>query len=111
MNNMNFSAKITNVLSSLNWATADEEYVPILPPSEISEPSVKSERQKSRLNKRKALTEHLHSTRQELFDGEFDGCECLPSNNELSSEICVILGLYLQRNTTHIPSLKNMLVI
>ncbi|XP_006454143.1 hypothetical protein AGABI2DRAFT_147510 [Agaricus bisporus var. bisporus H97] len=73
MNNMNFSAKITNVLSSLNWATADEEYAPILPPSEVSEPSVKSERQKSRLNKRKALTEHLHSTRQELFDGEFDG--------------------------------------
>lgn len=73
MSNMNFSAEITNILSSLNWATADESYTPILPPSEVSAQDVKSERQKSRLNKRKAMTNHLYSTRQELFDGEFDG--------------------------------------
>jgi hypothetical protein len=108
MNNMNFSSEITNVLSSLNWATADEDYTPILPSSEVSEQSVKSERQKSRLNKRKAMTEHLYSTRQELFDGEFDGCECFLSN-ESFSDFRAVLGLYLQRNMTRIPSLKNTL--
>ncbi|KAF9454191.1 Gcd10p-domain-containing protein [Macrolepiota fuliginosa MF-IS2] len=73
MTNMNFSSEVTHIMSSLNWATADESYAPILPSSEVATQDVKSERQKSRLNKRKAMTNHLHSTRQELFDGEFDG--------------------------------------
>lgn len=103
---MNFSSGTTNILSSLNWATADEDYTPILPPSEVSEQGVKSERQKSRLNKRKVITEHLNSTRQELFDGDFDGYECPPST-ESSPDHRPILGLYSRRNTTRIPSLKN----
>ncbi|KXN88849.1 tRNA (adenine(58)-N(1))-methyltransferase non-catalytic subunit TRM6 [Leucoagaricus sp. SymC.cos] len=73
MTNMNFSLEATSILSSLNWATADEEYTPILPPSEIVTTDIKSERQKSRLGKRKAMTNQLFSTRRELFDGEFDG--------------------------------------
>jgi tRNA (adenine-N(1)-)-methyltransferase non-catalytic subunit len=77
MTNMNFSPDTTSILSSLNWATADEEYTPILPPSEVTTTDGKSERQKSRLSKRKAMTNHLYSTRQELFDGEFDGYDLL----------------------------------
>lgn len=73
MTNMNFSPETISILSSLNWATADEEYTPILPPTEVETTDAKSERQKSRLNKRKAMTNHLFSTRKELFDGEFDG--------------------------------------
>ncbi|KAJ3564543.1 hypothetical protein NP233_g8225 [Leucocoprinus birnbaumii] len=73
MTNMNFSPETTSILSSLNWATADEDYTPILPPTELDTTDSKSERQKSRLNKRKAVTNQLYSTRRELFDGEFHG--------------------------------------
>ncbi|KAG5647727.1 hypothetical protein DXG03_008450 [Asterophora parasitica] len=71
--NMNFKPHVTsNVLVSLNWATAEEDYTPIIPPSDIPEDQIRSERQKSRLNKRKAVTDLLSNTRDELFYGEFD---------------------------------------
>ncbi|KIM47530.1 hypothetical protein M413DRAFT_439198 [Hebeloma cylindrosporum] len=70
---MNFPSSITNVLISLNWATAEEDYTSVLPPSDLPQDQVKSERQKHRLNKRKAISDLLSNTREELFAGEFDG--------------------------------------
>ncbi|PPQ69782.1 hypothetical protein CVT26_014170 [Gymnopilus dilepis] len=72
LDQMNFDPSVKDVLKSLNWATAEEDYVPILPPSEAPEGQVKSERQKHRLNKRKAISDLLSNTREELFSGEFD---------------------------------------
>ncbi|KJA28350.1 hypothetical protein HYPSUDRAFT_33713 [Hypholoma sublateritium FD-334 SS-4] len=73
LSQMNFPASIANVLISLNWATAEEDYIPILPPSNIPSEQLKSDRQKHRLNKRKAVEDLLNNTRDELFAGEFDG--------------------------------------
>jgi len=71
--NMNFKPHITaGILVSLNWATSEEDYTPIIPPSNVPPDQIRSERQKSRLNKRKAVTDLLTSTREELFSGEFD---------------------------------------
>ena len=90
MNNMNFNPNFVNgVLLSLNWATADEDYVPskcslhmfeihsntelvVVPPSELPSDEIKSDRQKSRLRKRKGINDALNNTRDELFAGEFD---------------------------------------
>jgi tRNA (adenine-N(1)-)-methyltransferase non-catalytic subunit len=89
MVNMNFKPSIVSgVLASLNWAAAEEDYTPckslhisgihcidiwsVIPPSDIPAEQVRSERQKSRLNKRKAVSDLLASTRDELFAGEFD---------------------------------------
>ncbi|EJD03817.1 Gcd10p-domain-containing protein [Fomitiporia mediterranea MF3/22] len=91
MTHMNFDEDMVNsTLSSLNWATADEEYKPsrcddiapseieshastVVPPSEPETGVYRSERQKSRLNKRKKVVGNLYNTRNELFSGEFDG--------------------------------------
>ncbi|KAG5638385.1 hypothetical protein H0H81_000281 [Sphagnurus paluster] len=82
--NMNFKPHVTsNVLVSLNWATSEEEYTPIIPPSDIPKEQIRSERQKSRLNKRKAVTDLLANTREELFNGEFDS---LPPSLIVASE-------------------------
>ncbi|KAG6889975.1 hypothetical protein C0995_012935 [Termitomyces sp. Mi166 len=71
--NMNFRPYlVSGVLVSLNWATSEEGYVPIIPPSDIPQDQIRSERQKSRLNKRKAVTNLVTNTREELFNGEFD---------------------------------------
>ncbi|GLB35838.1 putative eukaryotic translation initiation factor 3 62 kDa subunit [Lyophyllum shimeji] len=71
--NMNFKPHVTSgVLVSLNWATSEEDYIPIIPPSDVPPDQIRSERQKSRLNKRKAVTDLLTRTRDELFSGEFD---------------------------------------
>ncbi|KAJ7597462.1 Gcd10p family-domain-containing protein [Mycena floridula] len=70
---MNFDKeRVKSTLSSLNWATSEEDYTPILPPSEIPSDQIRSERQKARLKKRKGTTDALTSTREELFAGEFD---------------------------------------
>lgn len=81
---------VTKVLSSLNWATADEDYMPsmqprsfklctspypiptVLPPTEPESGDFQSERQKRRLNKRKGVIESLYSTREDLFTGGFE---------------------------------------
>ncbi|KAI0322994.1 Gcd10p-domain-containing protein [Amylostereum chailletii] len=57
---------VTPVLTSLNWATADEEYTP----TEAKEEPEKSEKHKVRLNKRKAVSDLLANTREELFAGD-----------------------------------------
>ncbi|KAL5535659.1 MYO1_1 [Sanghuangporus sanghuang] len=73
MSHMNFDEDVVNkILSSLNWATADEDHTPIVPPFEPESGVYRSERQKSRYNKRKKVVGNLFSTRDELFAGEFD---------------------------------------
>ncbi|KAF9567796.1 Gcd10p-domain-containing protein [Agrocybe pediades] len=69
---MNFDHSVTEVLASLNWATAEEDYVPILASNDTPQDQAKSERQKNRLNKRKTISDLLQNTRDELFSGEFD---------------------------------------
>ena len=87
---LNFDEELVNsVISSLNWATVDEDYTPskcrspsmlpsfvtlhvVLPPMEPSSGEFRSERQKQRLNKRKMATDGLFNTRTELFSGEFE---------------------------------------
>ncbi|KAJ7751187.1 Gcd10p family-domain-containing protein [Mycena maculata] len=73
MVNMNFKSEtVTPVLSSLNWATAQRDHTPLVPPVDVPSDQIKSERQKSRLNKRKAATDLLNGTREDLFAGEFE---------------------------------------
>jgi tRNA (adenine-N(1)-)-methyltransferase non-catalytic subunit len=89
MANMNFNpSNVSAVLASLNWASSEEDYKPctflqpfaicrvhlwsVVPPSDLPADQIKSERQKSRLNKRKAVSDLLTNTRDELFAGEFD---------------------------------------
>ncbi|KIP11118.1 hypothetical protein PHLGIDRAFT_64283 [Phlebiopsis gigantea 11061_1 CR5-6] len=70
---MNFTRETTAVMSSLNWATADEEYTPIIASHEPPTGTFKSEGQKTRLGKRKVASDVLMHNRDELFAGEFDG--------------------------------------
>ncbi|KAJ3549898.1 hypothetical protein NM688_g5131 [Phlebia brevispora] len=70
---MNFTKEYSSVMTTLNWATADEEYTPIVASSEPPTGTYKSEGQKNRLNKRKLATDVLMQNREELFAGEFDG--------------------------------------
>jgi len=74
MTQMNFpKALITDVLSSLNWATADETHTPLVLSPEPASGSYGSEKHKSRLSKRKLASDTLSNMREELFSGEFDG--------------------------------------
>jgi tRNA (adenine58-N1)-methyltransferase non-catalytic subunit len=42
-------------------------------PTDVPSDEIKSERQKSRLRKRKLVSDALNRTREELFAGEFEG--------------------------------------
>jgi len=44
----------------------------VLPPTDVPPEELKSDRQKYRLGKRKAVSDLLNSTREDLFSGEFD---------------------------------------
>lgn len=44
----------------------------MIPPVDVPSEQIKSDRQQSRINKRKAVTDQLNATREELFAGEFD---------------------------------------
>lgn len=69
---MNFRKDIvTNVHSSLNWATAQEDYTPAVAQESSSEVG-KSERHRIRLDKRKNAADTLLNAREELFAGEYD---------------------------------------
>jgi tRNA (adenine-N(1)-)-methyltransferase non-catalytic subunit len=86
---MNFRADIVSVLSSLNWATAKEDYKPgrifltssccfsysaiVMASSDVPQDQIKSEKHRTRLNKRKMVSDQLTNIREELFAGEFDG--------------------------------------
>ncbi|KAH9932031.1 Gcd10p-domain-containing protein [Epithele typhae] len=69
---MNFRKEMTAIMSSLNWATADEEYTPVFASSEPPSGKFKSDGQRTRLTKRKITADALVSTREELFAGEFE---------------------------------------
>ncbi|KII94259.1 hypothetical protein PLICRDRAFT_36512 [Plicaturopsis crispa FD-325 SS-3] len=71
MTHMNFPLSATAIHSSLNWATVKEEYTPLLDISDLPT-EIRSERQRARLNKRKAAFDSLNNIRDELFGGEFD---------------------------------------
>lgn len=74
LNLMNYDKKaLASVLSTLNWATAQEDHVPIHAPLDPTPGCVYSERQRVRLDKRKAVSDAVMKTRSELFTGGFDG--------------------------------------
>ncbi|OJA19138.1 hypothetical protein AZE42_02144 [Rhizopogon vesiculosus] len=69
---MNFRKDVvTKIHSSLNWATAQEDYTPALP-QELSSEAGKSDRHRIRLDKRKIAADTLTNAREELFAGEYD---------------------------------------
>jgi tRNA (adenine-N(1)-)-methyltransferase non-catalytic subunit len=69
---MNFRKDVvTKIHSSLNWATAQEDYAPALTQESSSEVG-KSERHRIRLDKRKNAADTLLNAREELFAGEYD---------------------------------------
>ncbi|KAI0652487.1 Gcd10p-domain-containing protein [Trametes meyenii] len=71
---MNFRREVVSpIMVSLNWATADEEYSPIVASTDPPAGKFKSDGQRARLNKRKLASDALMQTREELFSGEFDG--------------------------------------
>jgi len=73
MTQMNFSKELTDVLSSLNWATADEAHTPLVLSAEPASGSYGSEKHKTRLLKRKTTSDALFCVREELFSGDFEG--------------------------------------
>ncbi|KAI0304743.1 Gcd10p-domain-containing protein [Russula brevipes] len=74
MTQMNFPKELSaDVLSSLNWATVDETYTPIVLSAEPASGSYGSEKHKTRLSKRKTASDSLSGVREELFSGEFEG--------------------------------------
>ncbi|KAF8481320.1 Gcd10p-domain-containing protein, partial [Russula ochroleuca] len=74
MTQMNFPKELTaDVLTSLNWATADETYTPLVLSAEPESGSYGSEKHKARLLKRKTASDALFNLREELFSGEFEG--------------------------------------
>ncbi|KAF9225523.1 Gcd10p-domain-containing protein [Gyrodon lividus] len=91
---MNYEKEIlTRVLSTLNWATAQEDYTPLLAPLDPPSGRIRSERQRLRLDKRKSASDMLMNTRQELFAGEFDGL--LVASEYEPFEIVEMLSPYL----------------
>jgi len=108
---MNYEKEtLTSVLSTLNWATAQEDYTPgkcllsaitanyhyisiVVAPLEPTSGRIRSERQRQRLDKRKLTSDTLLNTRQELFSGEFDGL--LIASDYDPFEIVEMLSPYL----------------
>jgi tRNA (adenine-N(1)-)-methyltransferase non-catalytic subunit len=68
---------VNPVLKTLHWASTDKDWTPTLQLEETDEltPTGKmaNDRDKQRFRKRKAQFLDLERTRQELFDGDFDG--------------------------------------
>ncbi|KAG6380931.1 Gcd10p-domain-containing protein [Boletus reticuloceps] len=84
---------LTSVLSTLNWATAQDDYTPVMAPLEPTSGRIRSERQRLRLDKRRLTSDALMNTRQELFSGEFDGL--LVASDYDPFEIVEMLSPYL----------------
>lgn len=74
---MNFEPEVNSsaILSTINWAAADEDYTPLTStlPTEPAGGEFHSDKEKSKLRKRKASASFLSNLREELFSGEFDG--------------------------------------
>ncbi|KAI0004192.1 Gcd10p-domain-containing protein [Russula compacta] len=85
MTQMNFPKELTaDVLSSLNWATADETYTPLVLSAEPASGSYGSEKHKARLSRRKTALDALLTVREELFSGDFEGLFVASVYNPLS---------------------------
>ncbi|KAL0951615.1 hypothetical protein HGRIS_008296 [Hohenbuehelia grisea] len=94
MTHMNFKTEmVKSVLDSLNWATAQEDYEPVFAPHDLPADQIKSDKQKSRLNKRKAVSDALMAVREDLFAGEFDAL--LIASEYDPNSIIEALGKYL----------------
>ncbi|KAL4267922.1 tRNA (adenine(58)-N(1))-methyltransferase non-catalytic subunit TRM6 [Pleurotus pulmonarius] len=72
MSQMNFSPEVKSIMSSLNWATCQEDYTPIISTWDVEEGQIRSDKQRIRVNKRRAASDLLQSTREDLFAGEFE---------------------------------------
>lgn len=74
---MNFEPEVqsSTILSTINWAAADEDYTPLAAARGVEEPTEEPQtnKEKSKLRKRKATADVLSNLREELFSGEFDG--------------------------------------
>ncbi|KAF9785778.1 Gcd10p-domain-containing protein [Thelephora terrestris] len=71
---MNFDRDmIKQTLVSLNWAMVQEDYTPVLPPTEVPSGELYSDKQIHRISKRRAVVDQLDASRQDFFSGEFDG--------------------------------------
>ncbi|KAG9123034.1 tRNA (adenine(58)-N(1))-methyltransferase non-catalytic subunit trm6, partial [Ceratobasidium sp. 392] len=76
VSNMNFEPEVSSsILSTINWAAADEDYTPLATtlPVEPAGGQFQSDKERSKLRKRKAVASTLTGLREELFSGEFDG--------------------------------------
>ncbi|KAJ1302812.1 hypothetical protein OPQ81_003118 [Rhizoctonia solani] len=77
VSHMNFEPEVrsSKILSTLNWAAADEEYTPLVAARVAEEPveEPQTNKEKSKQRKRKASAHVLSNLREELFSGEFDG--------------------------------------
>ncbi|KAG9102889.1 tRNA (adenine(58)-N(1))-methyltransferase non-catalytic subunit trm6 [Ceratobasidium sp. 370] len=74
--NMNFEPQANlSILSTINWAAADEDYTPLATvlPTEPAGGEFRSDKERSKLRKRKTTASVLTGLREELFSGEFDG--------------------------------------
>ncbi|KAF4604888.1 tRNA (adenine(58)-N(1))-methyltransferase non-catalytic subunit trm6 [Pleurotus pulmonarius] len=72
MSQMNFSSEVKSIMASLNWATCQEDYTPIISTWDVEEGQIRSDKQRIRVNKRRAASDLLQSTREDLFAGEFE---------------------------------------
>lgn len=69
---MNFPPEFKSIMASLNWATCQEDYTPIISTWDVEEDQIRSDKQRIRVNKRRAASDFLQSTREDLFAGEFE---------------------------------------
>lgn len=94
LNLMSYDKKdLAKVLSTLNWATAQEDHVPVHAPLDPTPGCIYSERQRARLDKRKVASDAVMNTRSELFAGGFDGL--LVASEYDSFQIVEALSPYL----------------
>ncbi|KAG8769967.1 tRNA (adenine(58)-N(1))-methyltransferase non-catalytic subunit trm6 [Ceratobasidium sp. 428] len=77
VSHMNFELQVNSptILSTINWAAADEDYTPLATtlPTEPAGGQFQSNKEQTKLRKRKATASVLTDLREELFSGEFDG--------------------------------------
>ncbi|KAG8763805.1 tRNA (adenine(58)-N(1))-methyltransferase non-catalytic subunit trm6 [Ceratobasidium sp. 428] len=77
VSHMNFEPQVNSptILSTINWAAADEDYTPLATtlPIEPAGGQFQSNKEQTKLRKRKATASVLTDLREELFSGEFDG--------------------------------------
>ncbi|CAK5264273.1 unnamed protein product [Mycena citricolor] len=66
--NMNFNEEtVAPVLASINWALTEQEHVPVVAPVELPSEQIKSDRQRTRMDRRKAAQDLINSIREEFL--------------------------------------------